>query len=101
MHAHCPHSADVRSVVYFDSVKLFRQIFRLWENGDLNNNRVNEANNENEIWNIAKEVSEPRCNSQWELKSSETNTTKDHQIIADTFNSFFSNKVMNLQANIL
>ena len=37
---------------------------------DHNNNRVNEARNDNEIWNIVKEVSDPKSNSQWELKIS-------------------------------
>ena len=34
-----------------------------------NNNRVKEANNENEIWNIVKEVSVSKNESQWELKT--------------------------------
>ena len=70
------------------------------ENIVFNDKRVSESRNENEIWNIAKEVSNPKSNDQWELKTSDTSTTKDTEIIADTFNSFFSEKIINLQTNI-
>ena len=65
-----------------------------------NNNRVKEANNENEIWNIVKEVSVPKNESQWELKNPNDGITSNHQIIADTFNTFFNEKITNLQNNI-
>ena len=58
---------------------------------DHNNSRVNEANNESEIWNVVKEVSNPKNESQWELKTLNDGITSDHQIIADTFNTFVYN----------
>ena len=36
----------------------------------------------------------------WELKITDTTSTKDHQIIAENFNNFFSEKIINLQAKI-
>ena len=67
---------------------------------NFNNKRVNEANNENEVWNIVKEVTSPKSNSAWELKISKSETTKDHQTISDTLNSFFADKITKLQSNI-
>ena len=58
------------------------------ETKDFNNNRVSEANNESEEWNIVKEVSDPKSNTQWELKTAEGKTTIDHQEITDMFNLF-------------
>ena len=55
---------------------------------------------EAEMWNIVKEVSNPKSAAQWELKINENENTTDHQKIADTFNQFFSEKIANLQSNI-
>ena len=35
------------------------------ENVDFNNNRVNEANNESDLWKIANEVTNPKKASEW------------------------------------
>ena len=47
------------------------------------------------LWNIVKEVSDPKSNLQWELQINENETTKDHQLIANTFNMFFSLLIIN------
>ena len=55
-------------------------------------NRINKANDEKEIWNIVNEVSNPRRDSEWKIKT-DTNITSDEQEIADIFNTFFVNKI--------
>jgi hypothetical protein len=37
------------------------------ENIDFNNNRIEEANNERELWNVAKEVINPRKENNWNI----------------------------------
>ena len=54
-------------------------------------NRINKANDEKEIWNIVNEVSNPRRDSEWKIKT-DTNITSDEPEIADIFNTFSSPK---------
>ena len=37
------------------------------ENIDFNNNRIEEANNERELWNVAKDVINPRKKNDWNI----------------------------------
>ena len=69
------------------------------ERKDFNNKRIADANDENEIWKITKEISNPRNETSWKLKT-DNGTTDDHQKIADEFNKFFVDKIVNLKANI-
>ena len=59
------------------------------ENIELNNNRVSEANDDNEIWRIVKEVTNPQKSSAWSIKIGDTNTMNE-KVIAETFNEYFS-----------
>ena len=45
------------------------------------------------------EVSNPRRESDWKLKT-DTNTTSDEQEIADMFNTFFITKIANLKEGL-
>ena len=67
------------------------------ENIDFNNNRVNEAKDDNEIWKIVKEVSNPNKSTEWSIKIGEETTT-DEKVIAETFNKYipFAIKCMNM-----
>ena len=58
------------------------------ENIELNNNRVSEANDDNEIWRIVKEVTNPQKSSAWSIKIGDTNTM-DEKVISETFNEYF------------
>ena len=57
-----------------------------------NQDRIDNAKNEKEIWNIVNDVTNPRKEVKWKLKT-ESGTETDQQKIADTFNSFFIEKI--------
>ena len=69
------------------------------DNIEFNENRIKEANNEKEIWNIVNEVTKPRSDCEWKLKTS-TGITEDEQEIANTFNQFFIQKIEDLKTGI-
>ena len=70
------------------------------ETKDFNNNRIDKANDENEVWKVAKEIINPNSNNtEWSLKSND-DIILDHEEIANTFNSYFVEKIENLKANI-
>ena len=64
-----------------------------------NQDRIDNAKNEKEIWNIVNDVTNPRKEVKWKLKT-ESGTETDQQKIADTFNSFFIEKIESLKKNI-
>jgi hypothetical protein len=66
---------------------------------DFNNKRVDEAKDENEIWNIAKDITNPKKETEWSLKM-ENGVITDKQQIADHFNKFFVEKIQKLKDNI-
>ena len=47
------------------------------ENIDFNNNRVNEANSNSELWKITKEVTNTRKKSKWDLNVEGKKSTKN------------------------
>jgi hypothetical protein len=66
---------------------------------DFNNNRIASANDENEVWKVVNEVLQPKKENEWQLKEGSTTITEE-QIIANTFNKFFVDKIEDLKANI-
>ena len=62
------------------------------QNIDFNNNRVEEAENEGELWKIAKEVTNPKSNSEWKLNVDGKKIT-DELEIAENFNTYFVEKI--------
>ena len=66
---------------------------------DFNNNRIDNAENENEVWNVAKDIINPKKENSWSMKI-ENEIIEDHQQIADEFNNFFVKKIEDLKANI-
>ena len=49
-----------------------------------NNERIKKANDENEIWKVAKEITNPRSVNSWSMLNKDE-VTSDEQLIADTF----------------
>ena len=66
---------------------------------DFNNNRSTSAKDENEVWKVVNEVLQPKKENEWQLKEGSTTITEE-QIIANTFNKFFVDKIEDLKANI-
>ena len=69
------------------------------ENIDFNNNRVNEANNESELWKIVNEVSNPKKENQWKIYIDGT-IQEDETIIAQAFNNFFIQKIEKIHTSL-
>ena len=70
------------------------------ENIDYNNNRIEEAKNERELWSVANEVINPRKESDWSVVDEKGETIKDEKEVAEMFNGFFIKKVEDLKGNI-
>ena len=66
---------------------------------DHNNNRIDKAKDENEVWKIAKEIINPRKENNWSMQINNS-ITDDPTLIANSFNTFFAKKIKNLKANI-
>ena len=66
---------------------------------DFNNNRIEQANDENEVWKVVNDVIQPKKENDWSLKEGDK-LIKDEQMIADTFNKFFIEKIEDLKKNI-
>ena len=66
---------------------------------DQNNNRIDEAQDENEVWKIATEIINPKSENNWSMKI-DNKLTEDPEEIANTFNSYFVQKIVDLKANI-
>ena len=66
---------------------------------DHNNNRIDNANDENEVWKVAKEIINPMKENLMTMKVNDK-LTEDPLLIANTFNSFFVKKIEDLKANI-
>ena len=70
------------------------------ETRDFNNNRIDNAKDENEVWKVAKEIINPNgSNNDWSLKSNDE-IMVDQEEIANTFNSYFVEKINDLKSNI-
>ena len=70
------------------------------ENIDYNNNRVEEANNEGELWKVAKEVLNPKKETVMKIVKEDGSETMDELVISESFNSFFTEKIEQLKKNI-
>ena len=66
---------------------------------DYNNNIAEQAKDENELCKVVDDVLPPRKENEWLLKEGDK-LIKDKQQIADTFNTFFIDKIEDLKANI-
>ena len=64
-----------------------------------NDDRIAKANDEKEMWNVVREVTNPKKNSAWTINT-ESGPTNDEKIIADTFNSYFVTKIEELKKGI-
>ena len=69
------------------------------ESVKFNNERINKANSEKETWNIINDVTNPKNQTPWILKT-EQGETHDHSLIAETFNNYFNKKIVDLKNNI-
>ena len=70
------------------------------DNIDYNNNRIEEANNEKELWNITNDVINPRKESDWRIMNKEGKIITEEKEVAETFNKFFVEKVEDLKHGI-
>ena len=70
------------------------------ENIDYNNNRIEKANNERELWNVANDVINPRKENDWNVLNEKGENVTAEKEVAETFNDFFINKVEDLKRNI-
>ena len=66
---------------------------------EFNQDRINKANDEKEIWNIVNEVSKPRRDSEWKIQT-DSGITTDEKKIANTLNSYFITKIKDLKVGI-
>ena len=64
-----------------------------------NGKRIEEANNESEVWKVVKEINTPRSESNWTLIDNNITITEEREI-AETFNNYFVEKIANLKARI-
>ena len=70
------------------------------ENIGYNNNRIEEANNERELWNVANDVLNPKKENDWNIQKDNGEFITKEKEVAESFNEFFINKVENLKNNI-
>ena len=70
------------------------------ENIDFNNNRIEKASNEGELWKIANEVMNPRSEVSWKIEKKPGVVITEDVDIAETFNEFFTDKIDQLKKNI-
>ena len=60
-----------------------------------NDERVEKANDENEMWRIIKDISNPKTEQKWSLKEGD-DFIVDEMVIAETFNDFFIQKLYSI-----
>ena len=70
------------------------------ENIDHNNNRIEEAKNESELWKVANDVLNPRKENEWKIINKDGTVVSDELEVAETFNDFFIDKIDQLKNNI-
>ena len=59
---------------------------------DYNNNRIEQANNEKELWNVANEVLNPRKKTDWNIINKNGDPVIEDKEVSEAFNEFFINK---------
>ena len=70
------------------------------ENIDYNNNRVEEANNEGELWKVANDVLNPGKENSWKITGESGEVIVDEVEVAEAFNDFFIDKIEQLKNSI-
>ena len=65
-----------------------------------NNERVKNAKNENKIWKVVKEVTNPQKDNNWSLHLEDGSVSNDESKIANTFNDYFITKIKLLKDGI-
>ena len=65
-----------------------------------NEQRVNKANSEGEVWKVVNEVIKPKKENEWSIKKDDNTITSNHEEISNIFNTFFVKKVEDLKSNI-
>ena len=70
------------------------------ENIDYNNNRIEEAKNEKELWTVANDVLNPRKESNWNITDKDGKSVEDGAKVAEAFNEYFVDKVEQLKNGI-
>ena len=71
------------------------------ETKDFNNNRIDKAQDENEIWKVAKEITKPAGNPVNCSLISEGKLIEDPLQVANIFNDYFVDKIAALKNNIV
>ena len=66
---------------------------------DANNNRIDDAKDENEVWKIAKDIINPMKENNLSMNINGS-LSNDPEEIANNFNSFFVKKIEDLKENI-
>ena len=69
------------------------------ETRKFNNDRIEKAGNDNEMWQVANDVIKPRKGSEWRRNIDDV-ITEDEEKIANSFNNHFINKVEKLKEGI-
>jgi hypothetical protein len=64
-----------------------------------NEQRIEKAANENEVWKIVNEMTNPKTETKWKLKDNDREINNDREI-AEVLNHYFKNKIDELKANI-
>ena len=69
------------------------------DNVNFNSERIKQAKDENEIWKVVSDITKPNADHTWNMKTEEGNTN-DEQEISNTFNTFFTEKITKLKAQV-
>ena len=64
------------------------------DNMAYNKARINKAKNENEIWRIVNDVTQPKKDVEFKLRTESGSSTSDNQKVADIFNDYFVTKII-------
>ena len=66
---------------------------------EFNNKRVDDAGDENEIWNVTKDIINPKKENEWSIKGENDDVITDKVEVANAFNKFFISKIEKLKDN--
>ena len=70
------------------------------ENVDFNNNRIEKAANERELWQVANDVLNPKKENDWKVINKDGTQVTEELEVAEVFNEFFVEKVNQLKNGI-
>ena len=66
---------------------------------EINEERIEKAGDENELWKIVNDITNPKAEASWKLEE-EGRMIENEKEIADIFNDYFIEKIENLKRNI-